>query len=417
MNPSMPLCRLMDLPLPPERSCGFLPVPLVQEPALAERLQFDHEWVGQLQFSTCLHPDARDYFVRLANIFSLGAFYYPLYTVAAQQSLIGLELALKTRFRFETSAFTSLRALLDHVTMRRLLLFEQTEAVRISHKHEEEMCEYGFSPRTPRDIAEIARNRENVMRCVLPKIRNNAAHPTIAGLTLPGMAYSALEHAIELANIVYDESELSLKAFVSAVGIRMDEVNVVERYVDSGNGRFSRPIMSNPVTKRDACSVIEKAARNLGIHSKACVSFSALQGLGLVPNAALPISEIFRGSFNEDYHLKAEHSEACIALLSSLAEAERRLSRILSFEHHDQRFTARFVRIRNGHKWVIDISDSAFPLSFELDMGELSYFSLLKAGLASSLKHATNEVRGLSTLVGQRPDAFRWEKLSIRGEE
>jgi hypothetical protein len=413
----MSLCRLTDLPLPGERSSRFTPVPSIQEPAAAERLQYDHEWIGQLQFSTCLHPDARDYFVRLANIFSLGAIYYPLYTVASQLSLFALELALRTRFRFETRAMAGLRELLDHATERKLLLFEQTETVRVIHRHEIEMADYGFPFREPREIAEIARNRGNLLRHTLPDIRNFAAHPDIAGLDNPAMAYSALEHALELANIVYEESEGSLKGFVSAVEVRMDEIEIFERTMGAGHRRYAGPLTDGIVTKRDACSAIEKAARSLGVHRKASIAFNALRGLGLVPNAAQPASDLFRDSFGVDDHLTAELIEACTALLANLAEAENRLPRVLMLEHQHQRFIAKFVRIGNSHKWVLGSGKSVALLPCELDMGELSYYSFLKAGLALSDRSATHEIRGLSSILGQRPDAYRWEKLNVAGDD
>jgi len=412
----MPLCRLADLPLPTERSSRFIAVPSIQDPSSAECLQHDHEWIGQLQFSTCLHPDARDYFVRLANIFSLGALYYPLYTVASQLSLFALELALRTRFRFETRAFAGLRELLDHAIVRKLLLFEQTEVVRSIHRNEEERANYGYPFREPRDVSEIARNRGNLLKAILPDLRNYSAHPKMAELVLPGMAFSALERALELANIVFEESEKNLKQFVSEAGILMDEIGVESRAKDDETQKTEKPRVDEIVTKHDACSAIEKAARALGIHRRASIAFNALQELGLVPNAAQPVSDIFRDSLDADDHLTAELYEACIVLITNLVAARNLLPEILMLEHQHQRFIAKFVTIRNGHKWVLISGESGALQSCELDMGELSYYSFLKAGLALSEENATREIRGLSTILGQRPDAFRWEKLYVAGE-
>jgi len=69
------LINLKDLPLPGERSSKFLEFPVFGSEYLFEKLGHDHDWVGKLEISDCLHPDVRDYDVRLANVFSLGALY------------------------------------------------------------------------------------------------------------------------------------------------------------------------------------------------------------------------------------------------------------------------------------------------------------------------------------------------------
>jgi hypothetical protein len=410
----MPLCRLADLPLPSERSSRFIAVLSIQEPSTAERLQYDHDWIGQLQFSTCLHPDARDYFVRLANIFSLGALYYPLYTVASQHSLFALELALRTRFRFETRAFTGLRELLDHATVRKLLLFEQTEVVQSIHRSEEERANYGYPYREPRDVSEIARNRGNLLKDILPDLRNYSAHPRMADLVMPGMAFSAIEHALELANIIYEESEKGLKQFVVDAEIQMDEVRLVDRVISGGEPqKQARLGASGPLLKRDACSAIERAARAFGIHSRASIAFSTLHELGLVSNAAQPVKDLFGRRFDDEDRLSESNANACEALLAGLSEAAQHLARELTMVHDGQQINARLVRSENAFQWILTQDDGERGSSCTLGPGDLSYFHLLRAGLASSLEAATYEIRGLSTILGQRSDAQDWLHLGV----
>lgn len=408
----MPLCRLADLPLPTERSSRFIAVPSIQDPSSAERLQHDHEWIGQLQFSTCLHPDARDYFVRLANILSLGALYYPLYTVASQLSLFALELALRTRFRFETRDFTGLRELLDHAISRRLLLLEHTAVVRSIHRNEEERANYGYLFREPRDISEIARNRGNLLKRILPDLRNYSAHPKMAELVMPGMAFSALENAIELANIVFEESEKNLKQFVVETETKMDEISVEGRVVGGKQTTKQAKLRASiPSTKRDACLAIEKAARAIGIFRRASVAFDALHELGLISNAAQPIKGLFRREFGDKDQLSAEHAASCKTLLVELSEAADRQAQELTLCYTDRRIIARFVRKPNACQWILKLLEPEEGHCCAVGPGDLSYYHLIRAGLASSIEGATYEVRGLSTILGQRPDAQDWLHL------
>lgn len=408
----MSLCPLADLPLPTERSSRFISVPSIQDPSAAERLQYDHKWIGQLQFSTCLHPDARDYFVRLANTFSLGALYYPLYTVASQLSLFALELALRTRFRFETRAVTGLRELLDQATVRKLLLFEQTEVVRSIHRNEEERTNYGYPFREPRDVSEIARNHGNLLKDILPDLRNYSAHPKMAELVMPGMAFSALERALELANIVFEESEKNLKRFVSEIGIQMDEISVEDRVMGGVNTSEQARLRADTVsTKRDACLAIEEAARAFGIFHRASVAFDALHELGLISNAAQPTKGLFRREFGDMNRLSGEHAASCKTLLIELSEAAARLTHELTLCYTDRRIIARFVRKPNACQWILKLLEPEEGPCCAVGPGDLSYYHLIRAGLASSIEGATYEVRGLSTILGQRPDAQDWLHL------
>lgn len=406
----MALINLKDIPLPGERSSRFIDAPLVQDEGIHKQLRHDHDWVGELEFSSCLHPDVRDYYVRLANVFSLGALYYPLYTICTQLSSMALELALNTRFRFETRYGLGLRGLLEHATRRHLLKFENTSVVKEIHRKSTEFA--AMIPRhcEPKQISEIARNRAEMLTKLLPQIRNSAAHPAFASLVDPPMAYKSLQQSLEFANIVFEESEPALKQFVDDAAIRMDEVSVVEMR-PANPGRKAGSSCCRLSTTLQACQAIEKAARSFGIFLKASMAFQALRDLSLVPNTADGVEDLFKKKATCQDRLSDGQASSCLALLENLSVAEARFAREMLFEHKGRRVSVKSVRTGNSCKWLLVLESDRHQSSCTIRADELSYYSLLKAGLASSLDAASKEIRGLSTILGQKPDAFRWNQI------
>lgn len=408
----MSLHKLEDISLPGERSSKFIEVPVVESGELQGQLQSDHDCVGKLEISDCLHPDVRDYYVRLANVFSLGALYYPLYTICSELSPIALELALNTRFRFETRYGLGLRGLLEHATKRHLLVFEKTATVKETHQKTIEFAALfpRHSDSEPKQISEIAHRRAEQLTKLLPEIRNDAAHPTIASLIGPPMAYMFLQQSLELANIVFEESESALKRFVEDAMIRMDEVSVVERK-PADTERKTRSGCCRLSTKLEACHAIERATRAFGINHKASISFRVLEELNLVPNTAKPVINLFDRKLMEEDRLPADLSFACSSLLGHLSEAESRFAREMVLDHKGRELFTRFVRSGNTCSWVLSTESEKKQISCRIGPDELSFYSFLKAGIALTQEAAAREIQGLSTILGQKPDALDWYYL------
>lgn len=406
----MPLHHLKDIPLPTERSSRFLDITVLRSEFPLEQLEQNHARIAKLEISDCLHPDVRDYFVRLANVFSLGALYYPLYTICAELSLMALELALNTRFRFETRYGLGLRGLLEHATNVHLLKFEKTAAVKEIHRKSIEFA--AMIPRhcEPKQISEIARNRGEMLTKLLPQIRNSSAHPAFASLVDPLMACKSLQQSLELANIVFEESEHALKRFVEDAAIRMDEVTIIEMRPANPckKAGFCRGALS---TKLQACQAIEKAARAFGITHKASISFRVLDELNLVPNAAKDVVEIFYHKLMNEDLLPKDLSLACSSLLDHLAAAESRFTREMVLDHKGREICVRFERSRNACRWVLNTESENKRFSCAIGTDELSFFAFLKAGVALTQEASTGEIRGLSTILGQKPDALDWYQL------
>ena len=406
----MALINLKDIPLPGERSSRFIDAPLVQDEGIHKQLRHDHDWVGELEFSSCLHPDVRDYYVRLANVFSLGALYYPLYTICTQLSSMALELALNTRFRFETRYGLGLRGLLEHATRRHLLKFEKTSVVKEIHRKSTEFA--AMIPRhcEPKQISEIARNRAEMLAKLLPQIRNSAAHPAFASLVDPPMAYKSLQQSLELANIVFEESETALKRFADDAAIRMDEVSIVE-IRPANPGRKAGSSCTCLSKKLEACQAIEKATRAFGINHKASISFRILDELNLVPNTAKDVINLFDSKLKDKDLLPENLELACSCLLDHLAEAESRFARELVLMHKGREIYARFDRSGKSRRWVLNTKSENNQFSCAIGADDLSFYSFLKAGIAPTQKAATDEIQGLSTILGQKPDALDWHQL------
>jgi len=136
-----------------------------------------------------------------------------------------------------------------------------------------------------------------------------------------------------------------------------------------------------------------------------------LNELNLVPNTAKDVVDLFDHKLMDEDLLSAGLGHACSCLLGYLAEAESRFAKDMVLDHKGREICVRFDRSGNTRKWILNSKSEKNRFSCMIGPDELSFYSFLKAGLAPTQDAATSEIRGLSTILGQKPDAFRWNQI------